>query len=117
MLESAIDFLFDLLSLKSRKRGPLKIHAELQGASVQLTVQNQGKRELKFAAVQGHDSRQKRFFPQADLEVQSGFAANQTVMINLAVEELRAMDCQSLAVMDTSGHAWPVEGFDPATLG
>jgi len=81
-----------------------------------LVVHNEGKRALRYAAVQAKDDQGKRSFPQADLEVNADFPAGETLSIRVGVDELKAMGCRSLAVMDTSGHAWPVADIPSAIL-
>jgi hypothetical protein len=121
-----IGWLFRMLGLQSGK-GPLVIHTTTHGEKLILTLENQGTDRLKLAAVEGRDGNQKRHFPRPYLDEESfrsasaknvaqqfskialGPGESRTFILDLA--QLTNMDCRTLAVLDTNGHAWPVEGF------
>jgi len=116
-MQDFFEFLFDLLTLKSRKHGPLAVRAEVHGDQVQLTLQNQGKRKMEFAAVQGRAGNGTRCFPLTDLAVRTALRRAEAQTLRLDAAELRALDCHGLEVLDTKGKAWPVTNFDSTRLG
>ena len=112
MFDSLLDLVFDVCTLYTRKRGPLVTNAMVQGDHLRLTLENQGKRELAFAAVEGRDARNARQFPMADLAARAVLAPGEPRLVRLDLAELRRLDVRRLAVLDTTGHAWPVTGFE-----
>ena len=124
-----VGYLFRILGLQSGK-GPLVIRATTQDLRLTLTLENRGTDRLKLAAVEGRDGNQERHFPTPYLDEASfrsassqstahrqfskvvlGAGESRTVILDLA--ELVDMDCRTLAVIDTNGHAWPLKDEIP----
>lgn len=116
-MQEFLEFLLDLLTLKSRKRGPLAVRAEVRGEHVVLALENQGKRKLEFAAVQARDANGKRCFPKTDLPARAALRPGEPQALRIAASELAAQGCRQLEVLDTTGAAWAVDGFEPARPG
>lgn len=109
-MEDLLHALLDLLSLGRLKRGPLLVRAQAHGAHLELTLENQGRRKLQFAALQAHDKEGRRHFPETSLPSLTTIPPGETLKATLPIEVLRAMRCQQLKVLDCSGNAWEVEG-------
>jgi len=109
-VEDLLHALFDLLSLGRLKRGPLLVRAQPHGTQLELTLENQGRRKLQFAALQAHDEEGRRHFPETSLPSLTTIPPGETLEATLPIEVLRAMRCQRLEVLDSSGKAWEVEG-------
>jgi hypothetical protein len=107
-MQEFLEFLLDLITLKSMKRGPLAVAIELKGQDLRLTLTNQGRRPLTYAAVRAGDSRGKQHFPKADLATPTVLHPGRPESLRLSATELRSLDCQRLEILDTTGHAWPV---------
>jgi len=123
------DWTFRKLGLQTGK-GPLVATAESQGDKILLLLENQGQDKIKLLAVEGRDPKQNRQFlvpylkqeefaaGSADGSLQKQFAKmtiapRETHQVILDAKELSATDCQTLAVLDHAGKAWPVAGFAP----
>jgi hypothetical protein len=117
MLDLLIEFVFELFTLKGFKRGPLVVSVDVRDPDVHLTLENTGRRKIAFAAVRCQDRDGKQHFPGADLAAGTVLHKGQPLPLRLAVEELRSLKAQRLQILDTTGHAWPVEGFDGSALG
>ena len=115
-MQDLLELLFELITLKSRKRGPLVVVAVKEGSAIRLTLENRGKRTIAFAAVQAHDVGGTRHFPQSALAARTPIASGTKLALRLSTAELRSQGALSLAVLDTTGTAWPVEGFDAGML-
>jgi hypothetical protein len=113
--------------------GPLIIRAAAYEERLKLTLENRGKDNMKLAAVEGRDRHGQRLFPKPYLD-EKGFRSgpatslaqqfsrivlgpSESRIVVLDLADLRAMDCRSLAVLDTSGRAWPVTEFAPDSQG
>ena len=116
-MEDLIELVFDLLTFRSRKRGPLGVLVDADEQRVRLTLENEGKRKLAFAAVQCHDSGGKKHFPEVELAVRTALRREQPETLTIPTSELRSIDCQRIVILDTTGTAWPVDDFDPTVLG
>lgn len=108
-MEDLLQFLFDLLSVKRRKRGPLAARVDFHGPQGRLTLENKGKRKLAFAAVRCHDGHGEQHFPQVDLAPGTVLRPGRPQTVTIASSH---RDCRRLVILDTTGHAWPVEGVD-----
>ncbi|VGO18958.1 hypothetical protein [Pontiella sulfatireligans] len=125
--DKLVDWLFSLVGLQSGN-GPLLTKASMEGETIVLSLENQGKHRFKLVGIEGRDGNQKRCFPtpyldindvhnpQAEKRVRKQFAKftlgsgeSKKVILNKA--ELITMNCQALTVLDTKGRAWPVVGF------
>ncbi len=105
--------------------GPLMVRSKVQ---VLLSLENQGKDALQLAAVEGRDGNQKKCYPAPCLEArdfraghEEGARLKQFAGITLARgevrivildhDELAALGCLTLAVLDQRGNTWPIRGF------
>mgnify|MGYP001829094786 CR=1 FL=1 len=116
-MQEFLEFLLDLIYLKSRKRGPLVFMIDIHDQHVHLTLENKGKRKIAFAAARCQDGNGKQHFPSVDLAAGTVLHPGRPETLRIAASELRSLGCQRLAVLDTTGHAWAVEGFDGTALG
>jgi hypothetical protein len=130
--ERLFDRLLRLLGLESGE-GPLEVRAAVDGARVVLTVQNRGKHKIRLAGIEGRDASQRRVFPTPMLDEREIDAAtaqaqlfkqlarvvlgpDESRRIMLDRDELVDLNCRALAILDSDGRSWPVDGFDATEL-
>lgn len=116
MAYSLFDTVADLLFDRWTRWGPLEGVASIEGEHLRISLVNRGRRTMKFAAIEGRDANGKRCYPVTSLAVRAVLPVEQTAVASIALDELRAMDCQQLVMLDTQGTSWPISGFDSATL-
>ncbi len=126
--DKLIDKLFTMLGLQSGG-GPLIVKAAIEGGTIVLALENQGKHTFRVAGLAGRDGNRTKCFPTpylnendfdlpgAEKRVRKQFAKlslgpGETKTVILNKSELIAMDCQTLTVLDTKGRAWPVEDLN-----
>ena len=130
LVEDAFDKLGDVffraIGMQSGA-GPLDANAASSDELVMLSLQNRGRHPIKIAAVEGRSPSGGRCFPLAFADpsdvgrvdeesarkvlarISIDAGASRTLVIEEA--ELARLECQSLAVLDTDGKAWPVSGY------
>jgi hypothetical protein len=118
----------------SSGEGPLAVHATHHGGRLVLTIRSEGAHPMGLAAVEGRSESGKRIFPSPSLDegdprtpeapgaAQRAFSKvrlgpGESMTVYLDPDELAETNCRSLAILDATGRAWPVEGFDGASLG
>ena len=134
--EWTFDRLFDrLLRLSGLQsgEGPLVVSAAANRARVVLTVQNRGKHKIRLAAVEGREASQRRVFPTPSFDERETDTAtakaqhlkqlsrvvlgpDESKTIILDRDELVDINCRTLAILDSDGRSWPVDGFDATEL-
>jgi hypothetical protein len=93
-------------------RGPLVVVVERRDAAHVLTLENQGRRKLQFAAVRARDEAGRTYFPSVDLAPRSVLPASERRTATLDLSGRRVDGRTHLEVLDTSGTAWPVRWED-----
>lgn len=110
-MSELFELLWDMTIGRWLKPGPLAVRAHDRGSQVELTLENQGTRKLKVAAVQVHDAAGKRHFPDTDLVPLTRIEPGASHTVVLSAEVLRSLDCRRLSVMDHSGGSWEAQGY------
>ncbi len=130
-IDNAFDRIFGWLFRKAGLQsgnGPLMVRSKVQAEQVLLSLENQGKDALKLAAVEGRDGNQKKCYPAPCLEAQDFRAGNEegarfkqfagitlargeVRIVILDHDELAALGCLTLTVLDQRGNKWPVCDF------
>lgn len=93
------------------KRGPLEVRAQRGEDVLTLTLENLGRRTLRYAAIRARDASGKVHFPTASLTIRTVLPKGEVQYATIDMDELDALHCSDLEVLDTSGAAWPVHGF------
>ena len=126
-IDKLIDWFFSLVGLDSGK-GPLTAEAIVESERTVLNLVNKGKHKLFLAAIEGRDRRDKRKFPVPYLNENDFRAAlpeesarkqfsqvalgpGELKSVILKSSELASLDCQTLAILDSKGLNWPVDGY------
>ena len=127
-LHNIIDLIFRLLGLQSGK-GPLTAEVVVDSEKTVLKIVNEGKQALKLVAIEGRDHSDVRVMPISYLSEQEFHAPTaeeiarkqvakvsvksaEVVLVFLKTPELVALDCRSLAILDSRGSVWPVKGYN-----
>ncbi|MBV12036.1 hypothetical protein [Rubinisphaera sp.] len=130
-IDNAIDLLTDWFFTRIgwlSGPGPLVVVAERNGDELTLKMQNQGQAKLKLAAVEGRDLNNQRHFPKPRFaedehnglptfeEAITSFSRivlnpQESEVVKLKRTDLLALGCTSLAIIDSNGKSWPVQGF------
>jgi len=125
--EKLVDWLFRVLGLRSGT-GPLAIKVTTESDRIVLALENQGKHKIMLTCVEGCDGNMKRIFPMPYLNgddindpsieemarkkfFKISISQGQFISLILNKSELVSLDCQTLAILDTEGKTWPVDGF------
>ena len=130
-IDNAFDGFFEWLFCKAGLQsgnGPVVVGSKSQGDKIILILENKGKYGIRLAAVEGLDGNQKKCYPVPCLEKDDFFTGDEkrkrfkqfsgivlkpgkeiTVILNQ--DELMALGCLTLAVLDQRGNKWPVRGF------
>ncbi len=130
-IDNAFDRIFGWLFRKAGLQsgnGPLMVGSRAQGEKFILSLENQGTDSLMLAAVEGRDRDQKKCYPLPCLKKED-FRAGGTKgarfkqfagivlqpgeerPVILDLDELAALGCLTLTVLDQRGNKWPVCDF------
>ncbi len=129
VFDGFFEWLFCKAGLQSGN-GPLVVGSRSQGKKIILSLENKGKYAMKLAAVEGIDGNQKKCYPVPYLEKDAFFTGDEkrerfkqfagmklkpgkesTVILDQ--DELAALGCLTLGILDQRGNKWPVCGFEP----
>jgi len=106
----------------------LAIKVTTESDRIVLALENQGKHKIMLTCVEGCDGNMKRIFPMPYLNGDDindpsieemarkkfskiSISQGQFISLILNKSELVSLDCQTLAILDTEGKTWPVDGF------
>ena len=108
--------------------GPLDVVAERNGDELTLKIQNNGKAKLGLAFVEWRDRNEQRHFPrplfseddQQDVPTEEQalkrfskivLKPRESQVVKLILTDLSGLGCSSIAIIDSKGKSWPIQGF------
>jgi len=130
-IERLINWIFSLFGSFGGEASVLSVSSEIGEDEIILTIKNEGKYNIKLAAVEGLNSDDSKFYPIpyfdrkefksiTEKELRNQFAnkslnPKETLSVFLNKRQIDYTSCLGLNVLDASGNAWDAKNFNQLT--